>query len=192
MQATSAGNMRAVHRDYVDSISRVKYFAHQNFVQQELDVPRLNSLDALQKQRCHFLLSNYTKRNPISHYIQSQALIAQQVIKTTESDETAFWLYTAIVEDVYPVGFYSHLLEPMVLAELFYRFLGTFSCENETVKSYFLRQFLCLFQEFANDEVRMAIFDFLLLLGSGCLTSTEACPDPPRPVSDEAPLCRTY
>lgn len=33
-------------------------------------------------------------------------------------DEMLFWTYTCLMEDVLPIGFFNHMIEPQVLKEL--------------------------------------------------------------------------
>ena len=160
-------------------------------------------IDAHYREFCVRLLFNYTKRNPIQQYLQSHALIAQVVIQVispvidvnfSKADQYSFWLYSCILEDVLPVGYYSLMVEPSILSEvlqsLFYILdKQTYACLSHITKTFFMRQFLCLFQEM-KIEIRLAIMDMLLLLGSGCMTSTITCPEPVA-VSEEHPLCRT-
>ena len=55
----------------------------------------------------------------------------------------------------------------------------------------FIRYFISLFTEMRQETVAVALFDMILLLGSGCTTSTLLSPEPTT-ISKERPLCRTY
>jgi hypothetical protein len=55
----------------------------------------------------------------------------------------------------------------------------------------FIRHFISLFTEMRRETVAVALFDMILLLGSGCTTSTLLSPEPIS-TSKERPLCRTY
>jgi hypothetical protein len=35
-----------------------------------------------------------------------------------DNDELLFWIYTCLMEDVLPIGFFNHMIEPQVLKEL--------------------------------------------------------------------------
>ena len=59
---------------------------------------------------------------------------------------------------------------------------------GEAPKQFFTRQFLSLFQELESMEVRLAILDWIILMGSGSMTKT---PAGDKPLSNEFCICRT-
>lgn len=160
LRATNANNMIATNPTYVKDLVKVKPFIHQNFVQIQLDIPRMELLiDAHYREFCVRLLFNYTKRNPTQQYLQSHALIAQVVIQVispvidvnfSKADQYSFWLYSCVLEDVLPVGYYSLMVEPAVLTEVFQKLFyaidrQNFACISNVTKTFFMKQFLCLF-----------------------------------------------
>lgn len=86
------------------------------------------------------------------------------------------------MEDIAPLGFYSLMVEPLVLSRIFnklFEFLDPESYQQmkEIPSMVFVRFFLSLFSELKNVEIRLAIMDLLLCLGSGSMTTTLTSPE---------------
>jgi hypothetical protein len=81
------------------------------------------------------------------------------------------------MEEILPVGYFSHSIEPLLLQRVFNRIFEILDPEAFKVlktlpSALFTRYFVCLFTEFERVEVALAIMDLLMLLGSGSMTTT--------------------
>lgn len=127
-------NMIFTMKDYVKELLDIEFFPNLNFPQIVVDIPRMQFLsndfsseptDHQIRGLCERLFCNYTKRNSLAQYIQSQGRIGQKMAETVyfgnyegNYDEMLFWTYTCLMEDVLPIGFFNHMIEPQVLKEL--------------------------------------------------------------------------
>lgn len=109
--------------NYVNELKNMELYPHMNFAQIELDIPRMQFManqyssaatDMQMKDLCNTLFFNYTKRNSLQTYIQSQGPIGQKLAEVVyfgnfeeDPDELLFWLYTTLIEDILPIGFYN-------------------------------------------------------------------------------------
>lgn len=128
------------------------------------------------------VLYNYTKRCATVVYIQSMSFICSFVCQiayfgTQNYEDSAFWLFSSVLEEILPVGYFSHSVEPLILQRVFNRIFEILDPEAFKVlktlpSALFTRYFVCLFTEFERVEVALAIMDLLLLLGSGSMTTT--------------------
>ena len=67
-------------------------------------------------------------------------------------DEMLFWTYTCLMEDVLPMGFFNHMIEPQVLKELLneiFQVIDPHSWEilRDIPSVYFITHFFSLFTE---------------------------------------------
>lgn len=147
------------------------------------------------------MLSNYTKRNCIVEFLQSQgvyaALIAQACYygNVLDYEETAFWIYSSIVETILPIGFYQFAIEPLLLQVLFNKLFELldphmYSIWQDIPSVVLVRYFMSLFVDMKRQSIGLALFDLILLLGSNCTTSTIYHPIQV-PINTERPFCRT-
>lgn len=110
------------------------------------------------------------------------------------TEDTIFWLYTTLREDILPINYYNQMIEPDVLSKTFNRIFEQIDPEmfgilGDTPSMVFIRHFVNLFTEFVNQDISLAILDLLFAFGSGSITSTIT--DPETYVNDEIVLCRT-
>ncbi len=87
-------------------------------------------------------------------------------------EEIAFWFYASVMEDILPVGYFNLMVEPLVLSKIFNSLFQvidpTQASKMKDIPSiFFVRHCISLFTEIKNESIRIAIFDLLILLGSG-------------------------
>jgi hypothetical protein len=75
-----------------------------------------------------------------------------------EPDELLFWLYTTLIEDILPIGFYNQMIEPQVLKSLLNEIFMQIDPHSAAIfgeipSMYFMPHFFSLFTELQNQVV---------------------------------------
>jgi hypothetical protein len=100
-------------------------------------------------------------------------LIAQVVYYGNESltsnDEMAFWLYSFVMEEIFPVGFFSLMIEPQLLGNLFNRIFqiidpSSYDILKEIPSIVFRRYMMSLYAEMKRLNVRISVLLYFRLL----------------------------
>lgn len=81
-----------------------------------------------------------------------------------------------------PIGFFSHMVEPLVLSRIFNKIfelidLDSFNKMKDIPSIILIRYFLSLFTEIKNLKIKLMITDLIMLLGSGTMTCTLTNPE---------------
>lgn len=209
-RATSADSLKKSNPGLCDGLKKMQLFAHASFPQIHKDAPRLFTLDHKRKnevtdkhvkQLIVSMLTNYTKRNSTVEFLQSQGVYASLIAQAchygnvTDQKETAFWIYSCIVEEIQPIGFYQFSIEPLLLQAVFNRLFEIldplmYSIWKDIPSVVLVRYFMSLFVDMKRISIGLALFDLIILLGSNCLTSTIYNPKQV-PVNTDRPFCRT-
>lgn len=102
--------------------------------------------------------------------MQSQGRIGQKLAETIyfgnyeeDNDEILLWTYSCLMEDVLPVGFFNHMIEPQVLSALLdkiFRIIDPDSAEilRDIPSLFFMPYFFSLFTEIKNENVRLTFY----------------------------------
>jgi len=53
------------------------------------------------------ILCTYSKRNPLIGYCQGMNFILARILKYTQCETEAFWIFTHLLEDVLPNDYYT-------------------------------------------------------------------------------------
>lgn len=125
LRASLADNAISANPGYVKQLREMDLFPCSSFYNIELDVPRLqfgkeyvlgSSDEKNLRKMGRELLFNYTKRNAIYSYIQSQGPTASKLtlmcykafpyLDESQRNEKNFWLYTQMYDHILPIGFH--------------------------------------------------------------------------------------
>ena len=122
----------------------------------------------------------YHKRNGAFIYNHGQADILVRILEVVFKKETAFWLYSILIESILPLDYFTNLLYPQALLEYMMQLmekkdLSCFIRWGEDAKMFGMKSFFSLFANltitptFSNKcqkfEMAYSMLDILLLLG---------------------------
>ncbi|KAM3134158.1 hypothetical protein pb186bvf_013779 [Paramecium bursaria] len=134
---------------------------------------------ASQTEAIRNLLTAYSIRNPQLGYCQGQNFIANFIVNTLKFDELdAFWIYTAIIETIMPLDYYTNILSAMVDQRILQFYLERYLPEVDkhfkqigiSTDYFSLQWYLCIFTNQTNPKLTSYIFLMLVLDGIKSLT----------------------
>lgn len=78
----------------------------------EMDIMRTYSKEITQEQKDSLfrILYSYAKRNMETGYCQGMNIIAYFLLKVGFTEERVFWIFTYIVENLIPKGYYTNMI----------------------------------------------------------------------------------
>ena len=92
-------------------------------------------------------------------------------------DTVVFWIYSYVMETLLPIGFYSLMVESLVISRVFSKLFeiidpNSYLVMKNAVQLWFIKELLSIFTLNDNAAIKLAVMDMLMLLGSGSTTST--------------------
>jgi hypothetical protein len=117
------------------------------------------------------VLQAFAKRNPMIGYCQGMNFIVGRLMKHTKSEESTFWLFTMLIENILPLNYYTQMVGVRVEVKVFdkliehylpkvYRHLLRYQFET---LFFSLNWFICLFCDKLDEK---ASFSCLILYRS--------------------------
>ena len=134
------------------------------------------------------VMISYHKRNQAFIYNQSQSEILIRILEVVFSRETAFWLYSILIETILPLNFYTNTLYPQAFLDYTMKLIRRedqqfFEKSGDAINFFCLKSYYSLFTNLTVDsdseaeqerrsEMAYFMLDILFLLGDPKTSTT--------------------